>query len=120
LAMGPKHLAQRGGGEQAAVGALDLLEVLALPGIERLRGARAWDVDGVTHQSMRFGIHARYERGGVDASDGRKDGMMRCEDDAALAQGGQPRHDLRGHIVRTEAVDDDNQMRATGDFLCSG
>ncbi len=114
-----KHLAERGRREQPALGALDLP-----PGsrASRYRGpgrVRARNVDGVPHQPMRFRIHARDERGRVDAGDGRKDRMVRREDDAALAEGGQPRHDLWRHVVRTEAVDDDDQVSATGALLCS-
>ena len=35
---------------------------------------------------------------------------MRAEDDAAPAEATETRHDLRRHVVGTQAVDDDDEL----------
>ena len=57
---------------------------------------------------------------GVDAGDRGKHRMVCGEDDAALPESDQPRHDLWRHVVRPEAVDDDDQLSAKGRLLSAG
>ena len=104
-------LAERRRREQPpAFGALDPQQVVPLARAEEARGVDVRKEDRVAEQAVRLGIGAGGYGRRVDPRHRRVDRVVAGEHDSPLAERVQVRHQLRRHVVRPQAVEDDQQV----------
>ncbi len=83
--------------------------VVPIGHIQRAGGLHVGHVDRVAHQSVARRVPPCDDRRTVHTRDRREDRVMREAPHSSLGHLVEARHELRGHVIRPQAVDDQDE-----------